>query len=166
MPVFRAWKIPKKIRASENLELQLLTIRSWPLLYKLLKKAEASILKKLGFPSDVSPLKITLFSVHIFSWGYIIKYEDQPIGIVGVYNCQPGIKLYITLAIFVERFRNRGLGSSVIRALISSLRAADICRYVFVEVKKDNIQGLSFWQKNGFYLTYDTPSTIIMKKEP
>ncbi len=165
MPVFRAWRIPKRIRAGGNLELKLLTVRSWPLLYKLLKEADVTVIKNLGFPVSTSPLKIALFSIHLFSWTYIIRYQDQPIGMLGVYNWQPGLQLFITLAVFKERFRNRGLGSRILKALTCHLRAADICIHVLVEVKKDNVKGLNFWKKNGFRVIHETCSTIIMKRE-
>ncbi len=166
MPVFRARKIPKRIRAGDNLELKLLTVRSWPLLYKLFKEADVAVIKNLGFPGSASPLKIALLSIHLFSWAYIIMYEDKPIGMLGIYHWQPGGQLFITLAVFKERCRNRGLGSCILKVLTRHLRAGDICRYLFVEVKKANVKGLNFWEKNGFRVIHETHSTIIMKREP
>ncbi len=166
MPVFRALKIPKRIRAGDDLELKLLTVRSWPLLYKLLKEADVAVIKNLGFPGNASPLKIVLLSIHLFSWAYIIRYEDKPIGMLGIYHWQPGVQLFITLAVFKKKFRNKGLGSCILKALTRHLRAADICIHVLVEVKKDNVRGLNFWKKNGFRVIQEAHSTIIMKREP
>ena len=165
MPAFRAWKIPKRLDAGNDIKLDLLTITRWRVFYSLLKNSDTSVLNKLGFARCGSILQILLLSIRLFSWAYIIKRGQIPIGIVGAYQWQPGVHLFLTLAIFNKASRNRGVGSAVVKALAQHFKKSGVCRRMFVEVKRDNKEGLRFWKKNGFCLVSETCSTLIFIKE-
>ena len=164
MPVFRTMKIPKRLEDA-GIGLELNNLWNWPLSYRLLKEADRTCLERLGLDPEIPPFRIFLCSLYLFSWVYIIKKENEPVGLLGVYQWEPGIQLFLTLALVKEISRHRGIGSKAIEILMGSIEERRICRQVLVEVKKDNHSGLGFWEKNNFRLCHETGSTYLLMRK-
>ncbi len=164
MPAFQIGKIPQRIEGT-RVSLRLLQPSRWLAAYRLFKGADRECLAKLGFVTETPPLRILLYSLYRFQWAYLLTSQGNPVGITGIYSWEPGCSLFIALAILDASFRGQGIGSEGLGLITSSFKQKGLCKEIWVEVRKENQEGLNFWLKNGFKLEYETKEQFVMKKK-
>lgn len=80
-----------------------------------------------------------------------ICHNEQSVAFLSVLDGYPEEgTLYIGLLLVDDRFQHRAIGSSIIQALFKV--ATDLnFKNLQLSVQENNISGLSFWKKIGFY---------------
>ncbi|MBQ8508555.1 MAG: GNAT family N-acetyltransferase [Clostridia bacterium] len=86
---------------------------------------------------------------HVHSIG--ISQNGQAVSFISVLDGYPDANtLYIGLLLVDERFKRQSIGTSIVKALFTA--AADLkFKNVRLSVQENNIGGLNFWIKLGFY---------------
>ncbi len=162
MPVFKVGKIPKRLDNGQ-VHLKLVGPWDWLRLYRLVRQADPQSLSQLGFHEKKAGLKAFLLLLYLFRLSYMVCVKDRAVGIAGIYEWQPGVELFLTLAILDASYRNMGIGSVCIELLLHEFLGSNLCRMIFVEVKKHNVKGLRFWKRHGFKVEFETRSTYVLK---
>ncbi len=161
MHAMKVGRIPKSLENGQ-VRLDLIGPLSWFTYYKLFKDVDLRILHQLGYHKDSGRFKAFWFSLYLFNFAYLIRYNNQPVGVVGIYQWQPGRSLFLTLAILKDGFFGKGIGSTSLKILLTAFAKTNLCRKVLIEVKNDNVKALRFWKRHGFRIVNETRLTYIL----
>jgi ribosomal protein S18 acetylase RimI-like enzyme len=78
----------------------------------------------------------------------MIVQKKQPVGFY-MYTVFPRDEMYLSSLILVPSAQNRGMGTKVVRHIVTEGRKRGI-RVITAHVQLANERALSFWKKNGF----------------
>lgn len=110
-----------------------------------------------GYAEDVTVEQLACIQDHIgsseneFISGIFIKSSSEISRFVGIVaGMLQGNELWIKLLAVLPAFRNAGIGSRAIGLTFQYFKEIFSTTVAFVSVAEKNMQGLSFWTKQGF----------------
>lgn len=97
-----------------------------------------------------------------FSVVYCIEYDMKLIGFVGLYELQLRKSAYLSLFLFDENFRLRGLGTQAFTSFKSTVQCYSTVDELKVAAKRDHHESLSFCSKMGFQELHSDNSVRVL----
>jgi ribosomal protein S18 acetylase RimI-like enzyme len=142
-------RVPRRIRQGK---LTLRPLRLWdgPFLARMLRQDD--ILRTCGAKRrpDISWFSLYLRLRSLFFLSYCVEYSSERIGLAGLYDIGAEKSARMSLVIFTESRRRRGLGTKVFRLLVAALRDRPFLEKILVSVGPGNDAAEAFWKKLGF----------------
>lgn len=109
-----------------------------------------------------SPLFTWWWLRKTFSVVYCIEYDLKLIGFIGLYELQLRKSAHLSLFLFDENFRRRGLGTRAFTSFKNAVQCYSIAEELKVAVKRDHYESLSFWSKMGFQELHSDNSVRVL----
>lgn len=108
------------------------------------------------------------YSAKISCYGntYVVKIKDKTIGIIIFYSNDLISKTaYITMIAVKNEYKGNGIGKKLLK--LSEVFAIKFgMKYIKLEVHKENISAIRFYEKSGYsYLDIASDTTIFLQKE-
>lgn len=108
------------------------------------------------------------YSVKISCYGntYVVKIKDKTVGIIVFYaNDLINKTAYITMIAVANEYEGMGIGKELL-TLSEFLAVESGMEYIKLEVHKENMRAIRFYEKCGFsYLDVASDMTIFLRKE-
>lgn len=88
-------------------------------------------------------------SYNVFNIG--VSQNGQALSFISLLDGYPDPDtLYIGLMLVDEKFKRQSVGTSIVKALVTIASTLQL-KYLRLSVQENNICGLNFWNKMGFY---------------
>jgi RimJ/RimL family protein N-acetyltransferase len=91
-------------------------------------------------------------------------YGRRIVGFVALYDMDMGKRAFLSAILFDPRDRRHGYGRESVHLLLDHLEEAGAAKQVYVEVVKDNLSSLKFFQNMGFKLQTTYSDSLLMAK--
>lgn len=99
------------------------------------------------------------FAAHFDPESIMLVYKEEEL--VGYSHVEDqGVQLYIRMLIVHPHYQGKGIGSKMLASVISSGRRQ--CKNIGLEVFKINNKAKEFYERYGFNVEGETPSSYIM----
>ncbi len=133
-----------------NLRLRPLRIYDGPFIFRGLN--DEAILKASGLSRPIvsSWFFVWWWMKKTFTPAYLIECDLKQVGFIGLYNLIIGKSAEMSLIIFDKNNRQIGYGTRAFNIYAQSMKRHSVVKEIFVNVKADNHNALSFWRKLGF----------------
>jgi ribosomal protein S18 acetylase RimI-like enzyme len=142
-------RVPRQIRQGD-LTLRPLRIWDGPFLARMVRQDD--ILWSCGARGCPEIPWFTLYRRlrTLFFLSYCIEYSSEKVGLAGFYHLRADKSAEMSLVIFKDSFRRKGLGTKVFRLLSGALGNCPFLERVLVSVRTENSAAQAFWTKLGF----------------
>ncbi|GEM_PF-3830111 len=131
-------------------------------LSRALRDADVEIRENLGLKRAPGACTSTFLLLRLFNWVYLIRTKNNRVGLLGIYDWEPGQHAFLSVVIWSDTQRDRGIGSSAVRLAMEGLVENGLCKEFFVEVKECNYRGIRFWERNGFSQINTRDGIVLM----
>jgi RimJ/RimL family protein N-acetyltransferase len=152
----------------ERLRLRLVRMRD---LFILRSTFRPDLLADVGgaaLESFGSPVSLWRWFRSTFQVLYLIERKSacghSIMGFIGLYNLDMGRRVFLSTVLFDPRHRRHGYGREAVHLLLDHLEEAGAAKEIYVEVVKNNLPSLKFFQNMGFKMQTTHSDCLLMAK--
>ncbi len=104
-----------------------------------------------SYPALISYLLNWYWFKRNYPVAYCILLNDTLVGFIGISNFIPKEAGEISLIIFDEKMRHKGIGTAAFNLLKEDIQRRRLLKTIYARIEQGNPRGVKFWRNMGFF---------------